>query len=165
MDTWASSVAMGWPVRYVQVVVAPRVTRPVGRPLATAVSSLGAVMRKVKYALSDGWSLDGKTRWAASAWLAMASPSLVRTQPPVSAGPLGSLVCLTVISIDSPSSIGTAGVTTRSSPLVANVAARPSTLTAETVPWVKSRLSRSRSSVASASIRVTAASGWVLTPG
>lgn len=147
------------------MVVESRVTRPVGSPLATAVSSLGAVIRKVKYALSAGWSLDGKTRWAASAWLAMASPSPVRTQPPVSAGPPGSLVWVTVISIGSPSSIGTTGVTTRSSPLLVYAAGSPSTVTAETVPWVKSRLSRSRSSVARASIRVTVASGSVLTPG
>lgn len=80
-------------------------------------------------------------------------------------GAAGSLVWVTVISTSSPASIGTAGVTTRSSPLPVYSAGRPSTVTAETVPWVKSRLSRSRSAVARASIRVTAARGLVLTPG
>ncbi|CAM5231929.1 hypothetical protein SHIRM173S_10182 [Streptomyces hirsutus] len=38
MDTWASSVAMGCRVRYVQVVAAARVRWTwIGRPLATAV--------------------------------------------------------------------------------------------------------------------------------
>ncbi len=72
---------------------------------------------------------------------------------------------VTVIRSGSPASTGSAGVTTRSSPRLVYAAGRPSTVTAETRPWVKSRLIRSRSSVASASIRVTAESGFVFTPG
>ena len=103
METWASSVAMGCWVRYVQVVA------PGARSTAVAAgrwrrpcSPSGAVTRKVNIALSEGWSLHGKTRWAASAWLAMARPSSVRTQPPSwSSADTGSLVCRTVIRIGS----------------------------------------------------------------
>lgn len=37
MDTWASSVAMGCWVRYIQVVFPPTLSTPAGSPLATAV--------------------------------------------------------------------------------------------------------------------------------
>lgn len=67
METCASSVAIGCSVRYVQVVAVPCRLVPPGSPPATTVRSFGAVTRKVKYALSDGWSLPGKTRCAASA--------------------------------------------------------------------------------------------------
>lgn len=120
----------------------------------------------VNIALSEGWSLHGNTRCAASAWFAMASPSLVRTQPP--SWPLadtGSLVCRTVIRVQLPSEIGLSGVTTRSSPALAKVAGRPSTSTESTVPCAKSRLIRSSVSVVHASMVVTAWSGLLLRPG
>ncbi|CAM5703926.1 hypothetical protein SANTM175S_04614 [Streptomyces antimycoticus] len=67
MEICASSVAMGWARRYVQVVRDPLRRRSPGRPPATTVRLFGAVIRKVKRALSAGWSLQGKTRWAALA--------------------------------------------------------------------------------------------------
>src|SRR5262245_13325276 len=98
MDTWASSVAAGWLVRYVQVMPVPSAVARAdsGKPPATTVRAFGAVTRKVILALSDGWSLQGNTRWAASAWLAMARPPGVLTHP-LSARSDGSLVCPTVI--------------------------------------------------------------------
>lgn len=165
MDTCASSVAMGCAVRYVQVVEPPVRSTSVGNPFATAVSPSGAVTRKVKLALSEGWSLQGNTRWATSAWLAMARPSAVRTQPPSRpSGGTGSLVCRTVIRVRSPSPSGLPGVTTRSSPAAAKPAGSPSTSTESTFPWAKSRLIRSRSAVVRASMVVTARSGSLLLP-
>lgn len=135
MDTWASSVAMGCAVRYVQVVDVPARSTPAGRPLATAVCPSGAVTWMVNIALSEGWSLHGKTVCPASAWLAMARPSLVCTQPP---SPFevatGLLECRTVIRIQPPASTGFSGVTTRSSPALVNVAGAPLTSTDPTVP-------------------------------
>ncbi len=165
METWASSVAMGCWVRYVQVVLPSARSTPAGRPLATAVVPSGAVTRMVNSALSDGWSLHGNTRWATSAWLAMARPSVVRTQPPLrSFGDTGSLVCRTVIRTQSPSSSASSGVITRSSPAPAKAAGSPSTSTDSTSPCAKSRLIRSRSAVARASMVVTAFSGALLSP-
>lgn len=120
----------------------------------------------VNIALSEGWSLQGNTRCATSAWLAIASPSFVRTQPPSRpAGDTGSLVCRTVIRIQLPAGSGSLGVTTRSSPALANDAGSPSTSTDPTVPWAKSRLIRSSSAVVQASMVVTADSGLLLVPG
>lgn len=101
----------------------------------------GAVTWMVNIALSEGWSLHGKTKCAASAWLAIASPSLVCTQPPswFAAG-TGSLVWCTVIRIQPPSGTGSAGVTTRSSPALLKDAGAPLTSTDPTVPCAKSRL-------------------------
>lgn len=136
-----------------------------GSPAATAVSRFGVVTRKVKAALSAGWSLQGKTRWAASAWLAMASPSRVRTQPPwPSAGSAGSEVWRTVIRSGDPAGTGAAGVTTRSSPAGAKRAGAPSTVTEVASPCAKSRLIRSSRAVERASMTVTASSGAVLSP-
>lgn len=63
----------------------------------------GTVTRTVNMALSEGWSLQGNTTCAASAWLAMASPSAVCSQPP-SLSPVytGSLVCRTVMRVRLP---------------------------------------------------------------
>lgn len=108
-----------------------------GRPLATAVYPSGAVTWMVNIALSEGWSLHGKTMCPASAWFAMARPSFVRTQPP-SPFPVvtGSLECRTVIRIQPPAGTGSPGVTTRSSPALVNVAYAPLTSTDSTVPCV-----------------------------
>ncbi len=158
-ETWASSVAIGCRVRYVHVVEGPvRRAEATWSPLATAVSPAGAVIRKVKTALSAGWSLQGNTRWAASAWLAMARPSSVGTHPP-SPRPRGSLVCRTVMRSAPPSATARGGVRTRSSPTLSNRAGSPLTSADATLPWVKSRLMRSSGSSARASMTVTASSG------
>ena len=120
----------------------------------------------VNIALSDGWSLHGNTRCATSAWLAIASPSSVRTQPPSRPGAdTGSLVCRTVMRIQLPAGSGSGGVTTRSSPALVNDAGSPSTSTDPTVPWEKSRLICSSAVVVQASMVVTADSGLELVPG
>lgn len=53
---------------------------PVSEPFATPRRVFGTVMRKLKSALSVGWSLHGKTVCAALGWGQMAKPSGVGTQ-------------------------------------------------------------------------------------
>ena len=51
------------------------------RPLETAVSPFGALIRMSKVALSDGWSLDGNQVEAALGSQATKTPSVVFIHP------------------------------------------------------------------------------------
>ncbi len=72
---------MGSSIVQVQVVVAPFCTGGDGVPLATATVPAGTVTWNVNVALSEGWSLDGNQRWAASGSLIVYEPPGVRIQP------------------------------------------------------------------------------------
>ncbi|GAA2928556.1 hypothetical protein GCM10011428_52100 [Streptomyces violaceus] len=77
-----TSVAIGERERYVYAVRSPvSCSVRTSRPLATPRSPPGTVRRKVKSALSEGWSLQGKTVCAESGWQHTAKPSGVATQP------------------------------------------------------------------------------------
>ena len=108
--------------------------------------------------------MQGKTRCAASAWLAIASPSEVRIQPP-SPLPRGSLVCSDGdLHLLPPGDVEGRGEHQVLAVLLGAAAGRPPTLTERTVPRAKSRLRWSSSVVARAVISVTAFSGWSLWP-
>ncbi|KOV99105.1 hypothetical protein ADK65_19395 [Streptomyces sp. NRRL B-1140] len=82
-----TSVAIGERERYVYAVRPPdSCSVHISRPLATPRSPSGTVRRKVKSALSEGWSLQGKTVCATSGWQHTANPSGVATQPPAGGG-------------------------------------------------------------------------------
>jgi hypothetical protein len=57
--------------------------------LATAVNPSGTVMRKVKVALSDGWSLPGNQVWAPAGSEATNVPSALAIQPMAKGGEAG----------------------------------------------------------------------------
>ena len=73
---------MGSSIVHVHVVVAPFCTGGDGVPLATATVPAGTVMWNANVALSDGWSLDGNQRWAASGSLIVYEPPTFGSTPP-----------------------------------------------------------------------------------
>lgn len=95
-------------------------------------------MRKVKSALSDGWSLQGKTVCAESGWGQIANPSAVGTHAVCASARRGSAVYVTHTVTRARAGSGRAGVIRSFSSTCSKAAVRPSTRTV--------RMSRPRAS-------------------
>ena len=66
---------MGWVVSQVQIVCSPEASSAVRAPLPMTSRPVGAAIRSVKVALSEGWSLAGNQVAATRGWPTTTAPS------------------------------------------------------------------------------------------